>query len=187
GMEGVVAELEGRVLAGAGAFKEALPPQDALAFTAFVNRPEADRVAMVADRVAALARLRARPRAARRIAVLMPDYPGAPGRTGYAVGLDVPASVLALLADLDDAGYAVAPAPPSARALLEAVHAGCADASLSLEAYARLAATVPADAMAKINAAWGEPAADPDLREGAFAFRARAFGNAWVALAPDRG
>ena len=27
------------------------------------------------------------------IAVLMPDYPGAPGRTGYAVGLDVPASV----------------------------------------------------------------------------------------------
>ena len=30
----------------------------------------------------------------------MPDYPGAAGRTGYAVGLDVPASVIAMLHDL---------------------------------------------------------------------------------------
>ncbi len=37
----------------------------------------------------------------------MPDYPGAPGRAGYAVGLDVPASVVALLADLAEAGYGV--------------------------------------------------------------------------------
>ena len=39
--------------------------------------------------------------------MLVPDYPGAPGRTGYAVGLDVPASVLALLDDLGAAGYVV--------------------------------------------------------------------------------
>ncbi|MGG2478460.1 hypothetical protein ACNVD4_24065, partial [Rhizobium sp. BR5] len=37
----------------------------------------------------------------RRIVILMPDYPGAaPGRTGYAVGLDVPQSVLEMLRDL---------------------------------------------------------------------------------------
>ena len=36
----------------------------------------------------------------RRIAVLMPDYPGAPGRAGYAVGLDVPASVVAFAPDV---------------------------------------------------------------------------------------
>ena len=47
----------------------------------------------------------------------MPDYPGAPGRAGYAVGLDVPASVLALLADLGEAGYAVRDVPPTSRAL----------------------------------------------------------------------
>ena len=46
------------------------------------------------------------PRAERRVAVLMPDYPSAPGRTGYAVGLDVPASVTALIDDLAAAGYA---------------------------------------------------------------------------------
>ncbi len=48
----------------------------------------------------------------------MPDYPGAPGRTGYAVGLDVPASVVALLDDLADAGYAVNGVPQSSGDLL---------------------------------------------------------------------
>ena len=58
-----------------------------------------------------MVRLQALPRGERRIAVLMPDYPGAPGRTGYAVGLDVPASVLALIDDLAAAGYSVSDAP----------------------------------------------------------------------------
>ena len=75
----VLPELDGRVLAGTIAFKDPLPPQDGLAFTALASRPEADRVAMVADRVAALVRLRALPRGERRVAVLMPDYPGARG------------------------------------------------------------------------------------------------------------
>ena len=35
--------------------------------------------------------------------------------------------------------------------------------------------------------AWGKPANDPDLRDGAFRFRARRFGNVTVALPPDRG
>ena len=96
----VLPELDGRILAGAIAFKDALPAQEQLAFTALASRPEIDRVEMVADRIAALVRLQARARSERTIAVLMPDYPGAPGRSGYAVGLDVPASVLALLDDL---------------------------------------------------------------------------------------
>ena len=99
-MHVVLPELDGRVLAGAIAFKDPLPPHDGLAFTALANRPEPDRIAAVADRVAALVRLQAMPARQRRVAILMPDYPAAPGRTGYAVGLDVPASVVALLADL---------------------------------------------------------------------------------------
>ncbi|HEV3394805.1 MAG TPA: cobaltochelatase subunit CobN, partial [Xanthobacteraceae bacterium] len=84
-MHVVLPELDGRVLAGAIAFKHPLPPQEGLAFTALANRPEPDRVEMVADRIAALVRLQRTKRADRRIAVLLPDYPGAPGRTGYAV------------------------------------------------------------------------------------------------------
>jgi cobaltochelatase CobN len=118
-MHVVLPELDGRVLAGAVAFKDALPAMEGLAFTAFANRPEPDRIAAVADRVAGLVRLAATPRAERRVAVLMPDYPGAPGRAGYAVGLDVPASVVALLADLAAAGYGVDAAPLTSKELLD--------------------------------------------------------------------
>ena len=57
----------------------------------------------------------------------MPDYPGAPGRTGYAVGLDVPASVIALLDDLADAGYTTSDAPKTPRELLDALSSGGTD------------------------------------------------------------
>jgi cobaltochelatase CobN len=166
-MHVVLPELDGRVLAGVVAFKDPLPPQKKLAFTALASRPEADRIAMAADRIAALVRLRALPRRERRIAVLMPDYPGAPGRTGYAVGLDVPASVLALLDDLAAAGYGVSGASKTARDLLDALAAGAADAKLSIAEYESLLQRVPGAAVAKLHAAWGEPADDPDARDGA--------------------
>ena len=186
-MHVVLPELDGRVLAGAIAFKDPLPPQDGLAFTALASRPEPDRVAMVADRIAALVRLRALPRGERRIAVLMPDYAGAKGRAGYAVGLDVPASVIALIGDLAAAGYAVSDAPNTPRDLLDALAAGCAEATLPVEQYERLLAQVPDAAIARLRAAWGEPADDPDVRDGAFRFRARKFENLIIALPPDRG
>jgi cobaltochelatase CobN len=184
-MHVVLPELDGRILAGAVAFKDALAANDALAFTALASRPEADRVAMVADRIAALVRLRALPRRERRVAVLMPDYPGAPGRTGYAVGLDVPASVLALLDDLAEAGYGVDGMPKSSRGLLDALAA--ADAVLDLAEYESLLARVPEAAVARIREAWGAPADDADCRDGAFRLRAKEFGNVLVALPPDRG
>jgi cobaltochelatase CobN len=176
-MHVVLPELDGRVLAGAVAFKQPLPLQDSLAFTALANRPEPDRIAFVADRVAALVRLRTTPRAERRVAILMPHYAGAPGRE----------SVLALLADLGLAGYRTSDAPQTSRALLEALEASASEAVLSLDAYTALLADLPKDATTRVHEAWGEGAADPDLRNGAFRFRARQFGNILVALPPDRG
>ncbi|MGA2129025.1 MAG: cobaltochelatase subunit CobN, partial [Xanthobacteraceae bacterium] len=131
-MHVVLPELDGRVLAGAISFKDALPPQPGLAFTALANRPEPHCIEALADRVAALVRLQQTPRADRRVAVLMPDYPGAPGRTGYAVGLDVPASVLALLDDLAAAGYTVSDAPATARDLIESLRADAPGAGTHL-------------------------------------------------------
>jgi cobaltochelatase CobN len=186
-MHVVLPELDGRVLAGALAFKDALPGDDALGFTPFGSRPEPDRIAMVADRIAAWARLRALPRDEKRIAVLMPDYPGAAGRASYAVGLDVPQSILALLEDLADAGYAASDAPREARALLDAVERGGDDATLSLADYERRLGDLPGEVAERIEASWGTPADDADCRGGAFRFRAARFGNVLVALPPDRG
>lgn len=186
-MHVVLPELDGRLLAGAIAFKDPLPAIEGLAFTAMANRPEPDRVDVVAQRVAALVRLQQTPRAQKRIAVLMPDYPSAPGRAGYAVGLDVPASVLALLADLDAAGYTITDAPDCARDLLEALVVGDRAPMLALESYRALLETLPAQLPDQLRAAWGDAADDPDVRDGAFRFRARWFGNMLVALPPDRG
>jgi cobaltochelatase CobN len=183
----VLPELDGRVLAGVIAFKDPLPAQNELCFTALASRPEADRVATVADRIAALVRLRRKPRGERLVAVLMPDYPGAAGRSGYAVGLDVPASVIALLQDLAAAGYCVATASMTAGELLALLTAGDADAALPLAQYQALLARLPSASVARLHNAWGEPTIDPDFRDGAFYFRARKFGNVWVALPPDRG
>jgi len=212
-MHVVLPELDGRVLAGAIAFKDSLSPHAELAFTSLASRPEPDRIAAVADRVAALARLQEKPRAERRIAVAMPDYPGAPGRTGYAVGLDVPASVVALLGDLAAAGYGVRDAPVTSGALLDALDKGSATqqsgrsrqqptsvggggprhrttdypASLSLVDYAQLLADLPAELATRIHDAWGDLADDPDARDGRFRFRVGVYGNIVVALPPDRG
>ena len=247
-MHVVLPELDGRVLAGAIAFKDSLSTHTELAFTSLVNRSEPDRIAAVSDRVAALVRLQTTSRAERRIAVLMPDYPGAPGRSGYAVGLDAPASIVALLDDLAAAGYGVHNAPRTSRALLAGLDTGrparghppprregrtvedgwgrgatrdpdpsyatrrpptprplsrselppaaggdpsslardC-PLSLSLADYARLLADLPAELATRIHDAWGDPAGDPDVRDGVFRFRVSRYGNVVVALPPDRG
>ncbi len=183
-MHVVLPELDGRVLAGAIAFKDSRSPHAELAFTSLASRPEPDRIAAVADRVAALVRLQAKPRVERRIAVAMPDYPGAPGRTGYAVGLDVPASVVALLGDLAAAGYDVRDAPQTSGALLDALDY---PTTLSLVDYAQLLADLPTELAARIHDAWGDAADDPDARDGRFQFRVGVYGNIVVALPPDRG
>ena len=107
-MHVVLPELDGRVLAGAVAFKDPLPPHEGWPSPRWRAGPS--RTASRWSRIASprWRRLRAMPRASGAIAVLMPDYPGAPGRTGYAVGLDVPASVIGMLEDLAAAGYTIA-------------------------------------------------------------------------------
>jgi len=183
-MHVVLPELDGRVLAGALSFKDFAEADADLAFAAAVNRPEPDQVAHVADRVAALVRLAATPRAGRRLALVLPDYPGAEGRSGYAVGLDVPESARRLLEALAGAGYAIGPAPADAKALLGALAPAPA---LTLDAYRAAFARLPEATQASVIAAWGPPEADRDVKDGAFHVRLARFGALTLAFAPDRG
>src|SRR5690606_24099260 len=178
-MHVVLPELDGRILAGVLSFKEG----DNSA--SLVNRPEPDRVEQVADRIARFLALQSAPRHERKIVILMPDYPSAPGRTGYAVGLDVPQSVLEMLGMLSQAGYRVEDIPASARALLDRL-ANPAE-GMALETYHTLFAQLPDEAWGAVTSAWGPPGDDADTAGGTFRFRAAQFGNIIVALAPDRG
>ncbi|MCZ8545971.1 cobaltochelatase subunit CobN [Mesorhizobium qingshengii] len=158
-MHVVLPELDGRILAGAISFKGESETDPALGHRAFANRPEADRVAQVANRVAAFIRLQQAPRAERKLAILIPDYPSAPGRTGYAVGLDVPSSVLAMLHDLREQGYAVEGIPQTSRELLDLLERG--NDGLGLWDYLDFSKGLPVEAIAAVEAAWGAADTSP--------------------------
>jgi cobaltochelatase CobN len=181
-MNVVLPELDGRVLAGVIAFKDFIGAED---FGGLYARPEPDRVEQVADRIARQIHLQTTPPAASRVAMILPDYPGAPGRTGWAVGLDAPESVRRAMLGLADAGYTLGPIPTDPRALLDLLESETE--SFLLETYRAHLATLPCEAREAIIAAWGEPETDTSLRGGAFHFRAMISGNITIALAPDRG
>jgi cobaltochelatase CobN len=164
-MHVVLPELDGRILGGALSFKGELEADAELGYRPLANRPEPDRVDAFARRVAAMVRLRETPRAERKLAILMPDYPGAAGRTGYAVGLDVPASVLAMLHDLQDAGYTLEGIPDSPRELLDWLEGAGArltttghETAVPLADYRASFAMLPPSARAAVEAAWGDAA-----------------------------
>ena len=194
-MHVVLPELDGRILGGAIAFKAERPLDEAFGFRGQANQPEPDRIAHFADRIAKMIRLQETPRAGRKLVILIPDYPNATGRTGYAVGLDVPESVIAMLRDLKAEGYTVEGIPESSRELLESL---CEERDATrFQDYATWFAQLPEKTRQNVIGAWGEPPDDglisplegemPGRAEGGFSFRFATFGNVTVALAPDRG
>jgi cobaltochelatase CobN len=94
-----IPEFDGRLITVPFSFKETGP--DGL--TSYVPDPE--RTARVAGIAVKHALLRHVPAAERRVAVMLSAYPTKHARIGNAVGLDTPASVVALLAAMRDAGY----------------------------------------------------------------------------------
>ncbi|MGD9530502.1 MAG: cobaltochelatase subunit CobN, partial [Pseudonocardia sp.] len=98
-----VPEFDGRLITVPFSFKEI----DADGLSTYVPDPE--RAARVAGIAVRHARLRHVPPGDRRIVLMLSAYPTSHARIGNAVGLDTPASAVALLAALRDAGYDVGP------------------------------------------------------------------------------
>ncbi len=185
-MNVVLPEVDGRVLAGVISFKEAGEPDAAREFSPVLHRPDPDRIAHAADLAMAWARLRRTPRAERRLALVLSDYPGKAGRGGYAVGLDAPASLAGIAAALAGAGYAVDRIADPA-ALMAHLTGAEPTPVLSLDAYRAAFARLPDAFRDAVAARWGDPEADPDVRGGAFAFRIHRAGSMVCAVQPDRG
>lgn len=172
-MQVVLPELDGRLLTTAISFKTQSAPHAGLQFSRMVHAPDAAGVALAADRAAGWARLAATPRAERKVALILSDYPGAHGgQVGHAVGLDSLASVDAIGASLRAAGYDV---PAGAVALCHAERTP----TLDLGTYRQLFATLPEPTRAAILTAWGEPF-------GPFRHAHVRLGNLTVAVQPDR-
>ena len=179
-------EIDGRILARAVSFKAAGPRDATTEYGAVAHQPLADRVAFVAELAFAWAQLRTTPPAEKRLACVLPDYPARGGRTGYAVGLDTPASAAAIAGILRAAGYDVA-ADCYAVGLIEALSEGPLEPTLTLAEYEDELAAAPATFQKAVRGAWGDPTADPCLIGGAFRFRFLRLGKLIVAVQPDRG
>jgi cobaltochelatase CobN len=99
-----IPEFDGRLITVPFSFKEI----DEHGLTRYVADPE--RAARAAGIAVAHARLRHKPAADKRIALVLTAYPTKHARIGNAVGLDTPVSALRLLSALREAGYQIGPA-----------------------------------------------------------------------------
>ena len=177
-MQVVLPELDGRLLTTAVSFKRERDGR-------VLHQPDEDGVALAAERAAGWARLAATPRADRRVAIVLSDYPGLGGQRGHAVGLDSFASLAAITRLLADAGYTTSPAAAAdlTGALCRAPPAGF----LPLAEYRRLFGTLPEPLQHAARLAWGEPTEDPAVEDGCFTLRHRRLGHLTLLVQPDRG
>ncbi|GAB6841458.1 cobaltochelatase CobN [Methylorubrum rhodinum] len=167
-MQVALPEFDGRLSGFPVSFKE-----EGEAVEGFSERravPDAAGIAALADRAAAWIFLRRTPRAERRLAMVLSDYPARGGRVGYAVGLDTPESARAIAADLAAAGFSVGDLP-EAGALMTALTEGEAGFCVPLAEYAAWFSGLPEERQAELTERWGAPEADPHCRDGAFRFR----------------
>jgi cobaltochelatase CobN len=185
-MSVVLPELDGRIIGGAISFKEEIGRNDALQFTRLIHQPEPGGIAHAADLAAAWRTLRRTPRWSRRLACVLSDYPAKAGRTGYAVGLDTPRSVITIADRLKNEGFAIDGLGDEG-ALIRALSSGESSGVISLSAYRELLEGLPKDFSTSVMAAWGDPASDAAVRDDVFHFRIVRASNLVVAVQPDRG
>ncbi|MEU0472951.1 cobaltochelatase subunit CobN [Streptomyces olivaceus] len=202
-----VPEFDGRLITVPFSFKEI----DADGLPAYVADPE--RAARVAGIAVRHARLRHIPAADKRLALVLSAYPTKHSRIGNAVGLDTPASAVALLRRLREEGYdfgtgGEVPGLVSGdgdeliRALIDAgghdqdwlteeqlarnpVRVPAAD-------YKRWYATLPADLRASVEEHWGPPPGEMFVDrsrnpEGDIVLAALRHGNLLILIQPPRG
>jgi cobaltochelatase CobN len=193
-------EIDGRILSRAVSFKAPLGRDPETEADLVSYRPVADRIAFVADLARNWARLRSKPPAERRVAIVLANYPNRDGRIGNGVGLDTPASAVAILDALAAAGHRVADRPATGAELMERLLAGPTNARpkapaeerLQLNAYAAVFATLPPAVQQRINAQWGSAEDDPFFHPsrldcGHFGIPGLRCGNVAVLIQPARG
>jgi cobaltochelatase CobN len=185
-MNVVLPEMDGRIITRAISFKAEAETCERLEFTPIVHRPIPSRVNFVADLARAWVTLRRKPRATRRIACILSDYPMKGGRSAYAVGLDTPASVLSIAETLAAEGYSIDPIA-AGDALMRALECREGTEAYCFADYRAALATLPPSFVERLAAAWGEPQADPRAGPEGFCFAIVRSGNLLVALQPDRG
>jgi cobaltochelatase CobN len=205
-----VPEFDGRLITVPFSFKET--GKDGLTYYA----ADPERAARVAGIAVRHARLRHLPVTERKVGVVLSAYPTKHARIGNAVGLDTPASAVALLRAMREAGYDVGPIdgadalpglePPDGDKLIHAlIAAGGQDPEWLSEAqlegnpvrisagdYRERYAKLPLGLRADIEEHWGPPPGELYVDhsrdpEGEIVLAALRAGNVILIIQPPRG
>ncbi|MGQ0484175.1 MAG: cobaltochelatase subunit CobN [Hyphomicrobiales bacterium] len=188
-MNVVLPELDGRIQTRAVSFKADSHWHEKTQCRIVTYKPVADRVSFAADLAANWVRLRRTPAAARKLAIILANYPDKEGRIANGVGYDTPASTIAILRALTAAGYNSGNYPQSGNELIS-ILSSCRRGNgpgLTLADYGRRFAALRQSIRTQITARWGGPERDPLFTNGAFRLPVALYGNAAVAIQPARG
>ena len=197
-MQVAIPEFDGRLITVPFSFKEEGPD----GIPRYAADPE--RAARLAGVAVRHARLAAIPNAAKRVAIMLSSYPTKHARVGNAVGLDTPASAVALLRAMREAGYDLGDGFPSdGDTLIHALIAAgghdtewltedqlrAAPARVPLAAYLRFFENVPNELASSIRAHWGAPPGGlyTDEESGDIVLACLRFGHVVLMIQPPRG
>lgn len=196
-MHVVMPEVDGRIFVGPCAFKVQPALEGSGARSYALLQSDAQQVGAIADRMAATIRLRRTERSARRVVLMLANYPNRDGRIANGVGLDTPASVASTLKCLQKAGYEIGAAPTTPADLMERIGAGVTNRSnkhpaivsitWSLAEYRAAFKNLPQPLQAAALARWGDAERDPHCVGGTFQLALHRFGNVVIGIQPSRG
>ena len=197
-MQVVLPEIDGRVLTRAISFKGVAWRCERTELDVVRYQPEPERMAFVAELARRWCLLRDKPNAAKRIGLVLANYPVDDSRIANGVGLDTLASTVDVLHALRGAGYATGDALPEhgdelvARLLRGVTNDSACNPSrpalqsLSLADYRDWFEQLPRANRDAVERQWGGPEDDPALRNGRFPIAGLRLGGVFVGIQPAR-
>src|SRR3712207_1900499 len=196
-----IPEFDGRIVSVPFSFKENLGEENPVGASLTLYRADPERTARLAGLAYRLARLGRIPNPAKKIALLLSNYPTKHSRVGNAVGLDTPSSAVRLLREMREAGYEVEDVPFDGDALIHAlIVAGGHDLEflteeqlrgavgrLDARRYADWFARLPEELREKVEEHWGPPPGELYVDGGEIVVSGLGLGNVFVGIQPPRG
>lgn len=201
-MQVVLPEMDGRVITRAVGFKAEASYHHRCQLALIQHQLHVERAQWVAQLARRFVALRQTPNGHKRVALILANYPQQDGRIGNGVGLDTPASTLAILRAMAAEGYPVTDIPggtlgEASQALMQWLTAGVTNdtssawqrastQSLGLTDYLAFVATLPSTLQEAIWQRWGPPERDPKYRQGRLLVPGIRLGDTFVGIQPVR-
>ncbi|MCE8039496.1 cobaltochelatase subunit CobN [Halomonas sp. MCCC 1A11062] len=196
-MQVVLPEMDGRIMTRVVGFKSEAHYSERCQLPVIRHALHPERAAFVARLARRFSDLQRTPNRHKRLALVLANYPNRDGRIGNGVGLDTPASTLAILRALAAAGYPVDELPADGDALVRRLQAGVTNdprgleqrgcwQSIALDDYMAWFRTLPQALQEAVWQRWGAPSEDPKHRQGRLMIAGIRLGETFVGIQPLR-